>query len=203
MFQEINNHSSASAKEIYKKSMNDYRPVALTSVIMKCFERLVLHHLKSVLPRNLDPFQFAYRTNRSVEDAITVALHSILSHLDTRNSYVRLLFVDFSSAFNTIIPSKLVSKLSDLGINSGICKWILSFLYGRPQVVKLNRYMSSSIVLNTGAPQGCVLSPLLYSLFTYDCTAKHKGNAIVKFADDTTVIGLIRDNNETKTIEMK
>ncbi len=53
---------------------------------------------------------------------------------------------------------------------------------------------SSPLTLNTGAPQGCVLSPLLYSLYTHDCTATHSSNVIVKFADDTMVIG---DNDET------
>ena len=49
---------------------------------------------------------------------------------------------------------------------------------------------------NTGAPQGCLLSSLLFSLFTHDCTARHDSNSIIKFADDTTV-GLITDNDET------
>ncbi|KAI3357104.1 hypothetical protein L3Q82_015570, partial [Scortum barcoo] len=56
---------------------------------------------------------------------------------------------------------------------------------------------SSTLTLNTGAPQGCVLSPLLYSLFTHDCVATHISNTIIKFADDTTVIGLITGVDET------
>ncbi len=56
---------------------------------------------------------------------------------------------------------------------------------------------SSPLILNTGAPQGCVLSPPLYSLYTHDCTVTHSSNVIVKFAFDTTVIGLITDNDET------
>ena len=47
---------------------------------------------------------------------------------------------------------------------------------------------NNNLSLNTGAPQGCVLSPLLYSLFTHDCTARHNSNPIIKFADDTTVV---------------
>ncbi|XP_037546915.1 janus kinase and microtubule-interacting protein 3-like [Nematolebias whitei] len=69
-------------------SLNDYRPVALTPVIMKCFERLVFQPIKDYLPLNFDPYQFAYCTNRSTEDAITVALHTALSHLEQQHSYV-------------------------------------------------------------------------------------------------------------------
>ena len=142
-------------------SLNDFRPVALTPTIMKCFERLVLAHLKSCLPPTLDPLQFAYRQNRSTEDAISTALHSALSHLDNSNTYVRLLFIDFSSAFNTIIPAKLITKLIDLGIKPSLSNWILDFLTNRPQSVRLENNTSST--LNTGVPQGYVL---LYSLFT-------------------------------------
>jgi hypothetical protein len=57
------------------------------------------------------------------------------------------------------------------------------------------------LILNTGAPHGCALSPLLYSLLTHDCMAKHDSNTIIKFADDTTVVGLITDHDETAYME--
>ena len=126
-----------------------------------------------------------------------MAIHSALEHLEGRDTYVRMLFIDYSSAFNTIIPTKLIAKLKDLGLNSHLCNWVLDFLTGRPQVVRIGNHTSSSLTLSTGAPQGCVLSPLLYSLFTYDCSAKHSSNIILKFADDTTILGLITNGDET------
>ncbi|XP_062859991.1 polycystin-1 [Trichomycterus rosablanca] len=177
--------------------LNDFRPVALTPIAMKCFEKLVLCHLKAALPPALDPYQFAYRANRSTEDAISTALHSALTHLDNNDTYIRMLFIDFSSAFNTVIPTKLVAKLSDLGISTPMCNWVLNFLTNRPQSVRLGSQVSSSLTLSTGVPQGCVLSPLLFSLFTHDCVPLHTSNTLIKFADDTTVVGRIKDNDES------
>ena len=72
-----------------------------------------------------------------------------------------------------------------------ISKWILDFLTDRPQVVKVGCRHSKALVLNTGAPQGCCLSPLLYTLMTYDCKSWYPNCLTIKFADDTTVAGLI------------
>ena len=83
--------------------LNDYRTVKLTLVAMKCFERLVMAHINTMMPETVDPLQFAYRPNRSTDDAMAIALHTALSHLDKRNIYVRMLFIDYSSAFNTIV----------------------------------------------------------------------------------------------------
>lgn len=75
--------------------------------------------------------------------------------------------------------------------------WIKDFLFNRPQSVRLGPHLSPSLTLSAGAPQGCVLSPLLYSLYTYDCIPTHPSNTIIKFADDTTVVGMISNGNET------
>ncbi len=106
--------------------LNDYRPVALTSVAMKSFERLVLAYLKA-------------STNRYVDDAVNMGLHYILQNLDRPGTYVRILFVDFSSAFNTIIPDTLQNKLTQLSVPTSICQWFNSFLTDRQQLVRLGK----------------------------------------------------------------
>ena len=105
-----------------------------------------------------------------------------------------MLFIDYSSAFNTIVPSKHINKLRILGLNTSLCNWILDFLTGLPQVVRVGNNTSATLFLNTGAIRGACLvlfyTPI-YSMANYD------SNTIIKFADDTTMAGLITDNNET------
>ena len=177
-------------------SLNDFRPVALTPIAMKVLERFILSYLKSVTDEQMDPHQFAYRANRSVEDAVALALHYVLKHLDAPKTYARLLFIDYSSAFNTIIPCKLFNKLTSLDIDPHIRFWISDFLMERPQRVKMGAFLSNASVLSTGAPQGCVLSPLLFTLFTNDCRASDPSTLLFKFSDDTTLEGLITDGDE-------
>ncbi|XP_037607475.1 trace amine-associated receptor 1-like [Sebastes umbrosus] len=69
-----------------------------------------------------------------------------------------------------------------------ICHWIKDFQTNHPQTVRLGPHTSSTLILSTGAPQGCVLRPLLYAVYTQDCTPTHPTNTIIKFADDTTVM---------------
>ncbi|KAK0155085.1 hypothetical protein N1851_002601 [Merluccius polli] len=127
----------------------------------ECLERSVSQHIRDCLPPSLppslDPDQFAYRANQSTEDAIAVTLHTALSYLENKKSY-----------------------LSD-----------------EKQSVRLGPHHSSTITLSTTSPQGCVLSPLLYALYTHDCSPAHPTNRIIKYVDDTTVVGLICNSDKT------
>uniref|UniRef100_A0AAX7TJ37 Reverse transcriptase domain-containing protein n=1 Tax=Astatotilapia calliptera TaxID=8154 RepID=A0AAX7TJ37_ASTCA len=176
--------------------LNDYRPVALTPIITKCLEQLVLAHFKSCLPPHPGPPPIRippeqeHRGCSLHRTALCPLTPGQQQHL-RQNAVYRLQF-----SINTIHPSQLIRKLTDLGISSLICKWLLDFLTNRPQHVRLDNHCSSTITMNTGVPQGCVMSPFLYSLFTHDCRPADGSNTIIKFADDTTVIGLISDNDE-------
>ncbi len=144
---------STTIKPVPKKSpvscLNDYRPIALTPIITKCFESLVMHNIKTSLPNTLDPLQFAYWPNRSTDDAISSTLHLALTHLENIDSYVRMLFINFSSVFNTIISQQLINKLNLLGLDNSLCNWILDFLTGRPQSVRVGHNTSSTTIVCT------------------------------------------------------
>jgi hypothetical protein len=117
---------------------------------MKCFERLIMAHISTIIPDTLGPLQFVYRLNRSIDDAISIAPHTVLSHLDKRKTYVRMLFLDYSSVLNTIMPSERITKL-----NTSHCNWNLDLLTGCLAVVRIGNNASTTLTLNTGAPQGC------------------------------------------------
>ncbi|KAK3545481.1 hypothetical protein QTP70_007726 [Hemibagrus guttatus] len=87
-----------------------------------------------------------------MDDAITTSLHLALIYLDNKDTYVQMLFIDFSSAFSTIIPQHQIEKLSLLGLNTSLCNWILDFLTGRSQSVQIVNRSSSTSTLSIEAP---------------------------------------------------
>ena len=185
-------------KKNVPRELNDYRPIALTPVIMKTLEKIVKRHLLQEIDTQIDPMQFAYRKNRCTEDAVLSLLHTILEHLEQKESYVRTLFIDFSSAFNTIKPSLLHEKLLQFGINPYTRQWLLDFLLNRRQFVTIGVARSKSLTISTGAPQGCVLSPTCFSIYTSDSIPCHNSVHLYKYADDEANMGLITNNNETE-----
>lgn len=167
-------------------SLNDYRPVALTSIVMKCFERLILKQIILQTASYQDPNQFAYKLNRSTDDATLTLLHNAYSHLEKTGSFVRILFIDFSSAFNTIQPHLMALKLLSYDVSPHLVLWIISFLVNRSQSVRFQQAISSVCCTSTGSPQGTVLSPVLFTLYTNDCTG-NSTTPLVKYSDDSAL----------------
>jgi len=112
--------------------LNDYRPVALTPIIAKCFEKVVSKHLKFDTVDQLDPFQFAYTAFSGVEGASLTLLNLITQHLEKAKLYVRILFVEFSSSFNTADSAVRATKETDLHVSSNLALWIRNFLRDPP-----------------------------------------------------------------------
>ncbi|KAJ8022663.1 hypothetical protein HOLleu_37627 [Holothuria leucospilota] len=182
--------------------MNDLRPVALTSIAMKTCERFILQYLKEATVDFMDDLQFAYRKDRNTEDAILYTLDNLYSHLeDSRFGTVsaRIMFFDFSSAFNTIKPHILADILLKTGVlPCASVKWILHYLTNRTQFVRINYSVSSDIThCSTGVPQGTVLAPFLFTLYTAGIRSDDPCCPLIKFADDAALIGLIRNDDDS------
>ncbi|KAI5095921.1 hypothetical protein C0J45_14351 [Silurus meridionalis] len=178
------------------KDFGDYRPVALTSHLMKTLERLVLTHLRPRVSPSMDPLQFAYQPGIGVEDAVIFLLNRAISHLEKAGSTVRVMFFDFSSAFNTIQPALLRDKMVYMGVDHHLSAWTLDYLTDRPQYVRTRDCESDMMVCNTGAPQGTVLAPFLFTIYTADFMFSSETCHLQKFSDDSAIVGLITNDDD-------
>ena len=175
------------------KELKEFRPVALTSLVMKNFEKILKNITVSLIQDKLDPLQFAYQPKKGVEDAKIFIMDTVYKHLEKPKSHVRLLFADFSSAFNKMQPHILIERLSSyFNLPDQLLLLILNFLTERVQKVFVNGIMSTTTVSNTGSPQGCVLSPLLFIMYTDSCRTSLENRFLVKFSDDTVLLSLLQ-----------
>ncbi|KAK7886625.1 hypothetical protein WMY93_026246 [Mugilogobius chulae] len=169
---------------------------------MKTFERLLLRRLKPQVEGALDPLQFAYQDSMGVDDAILYMVHRALSFLDGAGGYVRLMFFDFTSAFDTIQPQLLKGKLERMGVDPVFVRWIHNYLTLRSQYVRLGDCVSGILTSNTGAPQGTVLSPFLFTLYTADFAYTSAACHVQKYSDDTAIVACIKGRDENEYREL-
>lgn len=131
-------------------------------------------------------------------------LNLVFKHLEGSKTHARLLFVDFSSAFNTIQTHIFINKLiNDFSLDFNVVGWILDFLTNRTQRVRVNGHTSDVLISSTDSPQGCVLSPLLYILYTNDCRSEYENRYILKFADNSVILSLLHgtENNHGPVVD--
>nr|CAH7742951.1 unnamed protein product [Callosobruchus chinensis] len=170
------------------KSLNDLRPISLLPLISKLLERAVHMQLFEHLENNtiLPVHQSGFQKNHSTTTSLAYLTDSIISSLD--NKLVNILtLLDFSKAFDTLNHCLLVAKCKYYGFDDRACKFIKSYLRGREQRVAINNQISTSNKIQSGVPQGSVLGPLLFLLYTSDLASCFKYCHVQCFADDTQI----------------
>lgn len=171
------------------EQMKNYRPVSNLPYIAKLVEKVVVNQLDRHLLENdlYASHQSAYRKHHSCETALVKICNDIQWALDS-NKCVLLILIDQSAAFDTVNQDLLLHRLqTQFGINAHALQWFASYLKGRTQAVKVGEMHSEAKPLPTGFPQGSVLGPYMYPLYTiplFNIAEKHN-ISIHMYADDT------------------
>ena len=186
--------------------LKNYRPVSGLSFISKLVERVVAKQLlEHIHVHNLDnPYQSAYKAGHSTETALLYIKNEV--HLSlSRGETTALVLLDLSAAFDTIDHSTLLSCLRNwFGVGGCVLKWFTSYLTDRYQSIKIGSTLSDVCKLLFGVPQGSVLGPLLFSLYTTPLTSiisRHKGIKFHFYADDSQVYIHLSQKNASASFE--
>ena len=169
--------------------MKNYRSVSNLTFISKVIEKVISGRLNEHLINNslFHPLQSAYRDKHSTETVLIKVQNGILSALDAGSSAI-LLMLDLSAAFDTIDHDILLSRLCNVyGITGNALDWFRSYLTGRIQRVVIEDSVSVDKELDFGVPQGSVLGPIIYCMYTKpvsDIIQRH-GLSHHSYADDT------------------
>ena len=179
-----------------KEALKNYRPVSNLPFISKLLEKVVDLRFKEHLHVNQlrDTFQSAYEQNHSTETALLKVQSDICEALDT-GSMVALLMLDLSAAFDTLDHSILVKRFEySYGITGKALQWVSSYLADRTQSVAVDSATSKDCILRYGVPQGSVLGPKKYCMYTrpVGTIVKNHGLSYHGYADDTQGYVVIR-----------
>lgn len=180
----------------------NYRPVALTSHLIKIFEKVLRNHLINYLERHglFNPGQHGFRLGRSCLSQLVAHYDHILQQLE-QGKNVDVVYLDFAKAFDKVDFLVTMRKLETLGITGKIGHWIYSFLTNRKQVVIVNGHRSQPREVKSGVPQGSVLGPLLFLILLGDINKDVAKAYVSSFADDTRVAMGIKTEEDTCNLQ--
>ena len=164
------------------------RPISLLEVPGKLLEKIINKRLRDYLEDNdiFDTRQYGFRPHRGTEHALAVAYEDIALSQSTRHKN-NVIFRDVSKAFDKVWFRGLQYKLLKLELPANITRLLCDFLVGRTASITLNNYIGPPIHLLSGVPQGAILSPTLYILYTHDTPPPNiPHDNYIKYADDIT-----------------
>ena len=181
---------------------SNYRPISLTSHIIKVFERVLRRKIVEYLEANdlLSSYQHGFRSGRS-------CLTQLLGHFDDIYSGLvegrdtDSIYLDYAKAFDRVDHRLLLLKLKRYKFHPDLISWISSFLKGRTQEVVINGSHSCRKTIVSGVPQGTVLGPVLFIIFINDLEQSIGSSNIRFFADDTRLSKQISTMEDVKMLQ--
>ena len=188
-----------------KDDLKNYRPVSGLTFISKVIERVVAKQLKSHLSlHNMDNInQSAYKSGHSTETALLKIKNDIQLNL-AQGKPTALILLDLSAAFDTIDHHQLTERLSSwFGFSGLVLDWFSSYMSNRNQSVKISDAVSAPRNLDCGVPQGSVLGPLLFTLYTAPLSCIVSAFSLIKhhlYADDTQIYICVTPQNASSAI---
>ena len=189
-------------KKESKALPENYRPISLTSHIIKIYERIIRKKLVTYLELNrfICDKQHGFRAGRS---CLTQLLHHFDDVIDslTNNADFDSIYLDYAKAFDKVDHRLLLKKLHLYGIHPRLVNWIESFLIGRNQAVVVDGQLSFLAHIISGVPQGTVLGPILFLIFINDIEQCISASTIRCFADDTRVSISVKTEQDVSKLQ--
>ena len=144
----------------------NYRPISITSPVIKVLERIINNHITDYLINKnlLTPFQHGYKNYKSRHTNLIESLNAWTVSLENRRP-VDVIYLDLSHAYDTVPHHRLLLVLLEYGVNQQLLNWIATFLIGRESYVRINHQVSNTERIKSGVPQGSVLANLLFAIF--------------------------------------
>lgn len=183
-----------------KADVRNYRIVAISSVILKIFERAMKFKLTAIIEPHLSNAQHGFRAKRSVTTNLlnlSISVHEAFE----KGRQLDVFYGDFKNAFDRVWHRRLVEKLRKFNIGTKTAKWLCEFVIGRTNFVRIGNNKSRIYASPSGVPAGSTLGTILFLVLINDLEEVIEKAKLAMFADDVKIMKEIVDTSDTRLLQ--